>query len=65
MEPERLALSEKWIILDGLPLFFRFADQAAGTGATPIIHVHGFGISGRYLVPTAELLAPQFPTYVA
>jgi len=64
MEPERLALSDKWIILDGLPLFFRFADQAAGTGATPIIHVHGFGISGRYLVPTAELLAPQFPTYV-
>jgi pimeloyl-ACP methyl ester carboxylesterase len=64
MEPERLALSEKWIILDELPLFFRFADQAAETGATPIIHVHGFGISGRYLVPTAELLAPQYPTYV-
>ena len=32
MEPERLALSEKWIILDELPLFFRFADQAAGNG---------------------------------
>ena len=56
MEPERLALSEKWIIMDELPLFFRFADQATGTSATPIIHVHGFGISGRYLVPTAELL---------
>lgn len=29
-----------------------------------MIHLHGFGISGRYLLPTAGLLAPEFPTYV-
>ncbi|VTR75927.1 alpha/beta fold hydrolase [Cellulomonas hominis] len=39
-------------------------------GATPIVHVHGFAISGRYLMPTARLLArratnvvPDLPGY--
>jgi pimeloyl-ACP methyl ester carboxylesterase len=27
-------------------------------------HVHGFGLSGRYLLPTAEMLADEFHTYV-
>ncbi|PFG41015.1 pimeloyl-ACP methyl ester carboxylesterase [Georgenia soli] len=30
-------------------------DAAAGV---PIVHVHGFGISGAYLMPTARLLTP-------
>jgi pimeloyl-ACP methyl ester carboxylesterase len=29
-----------------------------------MMHVHGFGLSGRYLLPTAELLADEFHTYV-
>ena len=29
-----------------------------------IVHVHGFGISGTYLEPTAALLAPRHRTYV-
>ncbi|MGH2618077.1 MAG: alpha/beta fold hydrolase, partial [Thermomicrobiales bacterium] len=33
-------------------------------GALPIVHVHGFGISGRYLEPTAARLAAHYPTYV-
>jgi pimeloyl-ACP methyl ester carboxylesterase len=64
MNANRRELNEKWIIVDGLPLFFRYSDQAASTGATPIVHLHGFGISGRYLVPAAELLAADYPTYV-
>jgi len=31
---------------------------------TPMVHVHGFGISGSYLEPTAARLASQYPTYV-
>ena len=27
-------------------------------------HLHGFGLSGRYLLPTAELLADEFHTLV-
>ena len=32
--------------------------------ADAIVHVHGFGISGTYLEPTAALLAPRHRTYV-
>lgn len=42
----------------------------AGGDATPIVHLHGFGISGSYLMPTARLLTdravnvvPDLPGY--
>jgi len=37
---------------------------ARETNALPIVHVHGFAISGRYLEPTAACLAFHYPTYV-
>ena len=64
MQNDKVALSERWLILGGLPMLYRDAAETAPAGATPIVHVHGFGISGRYLVPTAERLAPFYPTYV-
>src|SRR5215217_150543 len=57
-------LTERWAIVDGLPLFSRIAVGAAPAGSMPLIHVHGFGISGSYLLPTARLLAPDYPSYV-
>lgn len=36
----------------------------AGPDADAIVHVHGFGISGTYLEPTAALLAPRHNSYV-
>ena len=36
----------------------------AGPGADALVHVHGFGISGTYLEPTAARLAPRHNTYV-
>jgi pimeloyl-ACP methyl ester carboxylesterase len=51
------------VIVDGLPVYHRsFTD--AGPEATAMVHVHGFGISGTYLEPTAALLAPRYRTYV-
>jgi len=64
MPDERVKLSEHWAIVNGLPLFYRAAVEAAPAGATPIVHVHGFGISGSYMLPTAERLAHAHPTYV-
>jgi pimeloyl-ACP methyl ester carboxylesterase len=52
-----------WLIVDGLPVFHRHAPDAPRS-ANPIVHVHGFGISGTYLEPTAALLATRYPTYV-
>lgn len=57
-------LSEHWVIAHEHPIFYRAALHAAPEGTLPIIHLHGFGISGRYLVPTAERLAPFHPAYV-
>jgi len=56
-------LEPGWILLDGLPLFHRTGGPAAG-GGEPVVHVHGFGISGSYLEPTAALLAARWRTYV-
>ena len=55
--------SETWHIVDGLPMFSRI-DLGAAPGGTPIVHLHGFAISGSYLLPTAAKLAKHYPTYV-
>jgi pimeloyl-ACP methyl ester carboxylesterase len=49
--------------VDGLPVFHRSCLEA-GSGAGAIVHVHGFGISGTYLEPTAARLAPRHRTFV-
>lgn len=56
-------LEAQWVIVDGLPVYHRVATDA-GPVAEAIVHVHGFGISGTYLEPTAALLAPRYRTYV-
>ena len=49
--------------MGGLRVFSRVC-ETAGEAATPIVHVHGFAISGRYLEPTAILLTDRYPTYI-
>ncbi|WP_168207525.1 alpha/beta fold hydrolase [Microlunatus elymi] len=56
-------LEPEWLIVDGLPLFHRMALRA-GPDAPAIVHVHGFGVSGTYLEPTAALLATRYRTFV-
>jgi pimeloyl-ACP methyl ester carboxylesterase len=52
-----------WVIVDGLPMFHRQCVEASAS-AGAMVHVHGFGISGTYLEPTAALLAARHPTFV-
>ena len=56
-------LTPGWVLVDGLPVFHRF-NVDAGPDADAMVHVHGFGISGTYLEPTAALLAPHYRTFV-
>jgi pimeloyl-ACP methyl ester carboxylesterase len=51
------------VLVDGLPVFHRWCGDA-GPDARAIVHVHGFGISGTYLEPTAARLAPRHRTFV-
>ncbi len=58
------SLTETWTIFDGLPLLYRSNATEPPEGARTIVHLHGFAISGRYLLPTAALLAPDYRTIV-
>ena len=49
--------------LDGVRVFYRESPDPA-PGSRAMVHLHGFGLSGRYLVPTAERLAADFHTLV-
>jgi len=56
-------LAEHWTTVDGLDVFYR-ESPTPPPGAPVVMHVHGFGLSGHYLLPTAELLADDFHTLV-
>lgn len=55
-------LDDRWALVRGRPVFYR--ESAPAPDARVILHLHGFAISGRYMVPTAELLADEFRTLV-
>ena len=46
-----------WVIVDGLPMYHR--SFPGGDKVERLVHVHGFGISGSYLEPTAARLASK------
>jgi pimeloyl-ACP methyl ester carboxylesterase len=50
-------------VVDGRPVYHRTALDA-GESAGAMVHVHGFGISGNYLEPTAARLAARHRTFV-
>ncbi|SDH19522.1 alpha/beta fold hydrolase [Microbacterium pygmaeum] len=56
-------LTDKWTSIDGVDVFYRESPDAPAD-ARVMTHLHGFGLSGRYLLPTAELLADEFHTFV-
>ncbi|MGH1549848.1 alpha/beta fold hydrolase [Leifsonia poae] len=55
-------LAERWTTVDGIDVFYR--ESVSPPDAPAMMHVHGFGLSGRYLLPTAERLANDFHTLV-
>ncbi|MEI5584705.1 MULTISPECIES: alpha/beta fold hydrolase [unclassified Agromyces] len=55
-------LAERWTTVDGVRVFYR--ESVSPPDAPVMMHVHGFGLSGRYLVPTAERLADEYHTLV-
>ncbi|WP_200921740.1 alpha/beta fold hydrolase [Agromyces sp. Leaf222] len=56
-------LAERWTVVDGVDVFYRESPEPP-SGVPAMMHVHGFGLSGRYLLPTAERLADDFHTLV-
>ena len=55
-------LAERWTTIDDVDVFYRESHKPPD--APVMMHLHGFGLSGRYLLPTAEALAEEFHTLV-
>lgn len=55
-------LVNRWTAIRGIPLFYRESLGAAGRPV--LVHVHGFGLSGGYLLPTARQLSEDFHCFV-
>ena len=55
-------LAERWTRVAGVDVFYR--ESPSPPRAPVMMHVPGFGLSGRYLVPTAEALMHDFHTLV-
>jgi pimeloyl-ACP methyl ester carboxylesterase len=55
-------LAERWTTIAGVDVFYR--ESPHPPNAPVMMHLHGFGLSGRYLLPTAEALSDEFHTLV-
>ncbi|MFF1633061.1 alpha/beta fold hydrolase [Leifsonia sp. NPDC058248] len=55
-------LAERWTTIDGVDVFYRESPEPPDAPA--MMHLHGFGLSGRYLLPTDSLLRNEFHTLV-
>ena len=53
---------ELWVTVSGRPVFVRAGPEVPGS--VPVVHVHGFAVSGSYLLPTARALAAGATTVV-
>jgi pimeloyl-ACP methyl ester carboxylesterase len=56
-------LAERWTTMEGVDVFYRESPHPAPDQPV-MMHLHGFGLSGQYLLPTAEALADEFHTLV-
>src|SRR6476660_7031152 len=50
------------VAVHGRPVFVRMGPEIPGS--VPLVHVHGFAVSGSYLLPTARALAHRATTVV-
>ena len=55
--------AERYTTVDGFDVFYRESPRPV-PGQRVMMHVHGFGLSGRYLLPTAQALSDEFHTLV-
>lgn len=61
--PARRRLVSRYVLVDGLPVHVRVGLPGRADSRPPIVLVHGFVISSRYMVPTALRLARRQRVY--
>lgn len=63
MRPRKGRLESQYTRIDGLSVHARVSQEALPKDATVVILIHGLAVSSRHMVPTAELLAPEYRVY--
>lgn len=56
-------LESRWTKVSGLRWHFRVCAEESRPASLPVILIHGLGVSSRYMLPTAERLAPGYSVY--
>ena len=59
----RRMLPSQWLRVGGFRLHARVAPRDAPASREPVVLVHGFGVSSRYMVPVGRLLAAERPVF--
>lgn len=57
-------LESRWAVVDGRRMHARVSTTPAPAGSPMVVLVHGLVVSSRYMIPTAEKLAPHHEVYV-
>lgn len=57
-------MQSQYTTVEGLSIHDRRSAESAPDDAPVLILVHGAGLSGRYMIPTAEYLTPDYRVYV-
>src|SRR5215218_6603064 len=67
-EPDPIGQKEKleavWTRAGGIRMHARASGKPVPEGCTAVVLVHGFIVSSRYMIPTAERLAPHYRVFV-
>ncbi len=56
-------LESRWTRVQGWAVHARVSIESVPAGAPAVVFVHGLGVSSRYMVPTAQRLAPYYRVY--
>ena len=56
-------LAQRRIAVDGVQVHYRASTRPVPAERPPVVLVHGYGMSSRYMVPLAEALAGDFRVY--
>ncbi|MDQ2076636.1 alpha/beta fold hydrolase [Marinimicrobium sp. ABcell2] len=58
------SLQSRMTTVNDISMHALISVDAAPPDAPPLVLVHGSGLSGQYMIPTARMLTPYFPIYV-
>lgn len=57
-------LRSEWTTVNGLSIHFRVGPVERRARLPVLVLVHGLGVSSRYMMPTGDRLAADYPTYL-